>query len=178
VEFYSATIEQLAVKGSRKISEQSAIWNSNNLIVVIKSNNFSTLNVLTKNLLGKGTTSMTHLYMAILIAFLFSTNNSTKDPVKTDGDKYHVVLENERVRVLEYFDKPGDKTNLHNHPDFVLYALSPFKRKLTFADGKTMSRDFKTGDAVWMKAQIHIAENIGQTDTHVLIVELKEPAKK
>ena len=121
---------------------------------------------------------MTHIYIAIFIAFLFSSNTREQDPVKTDGDKYHAVLENERVRVLEYIDKPGDKTNMHKHPDFVLYALSPFKRKLTFDDGKTMSRDFKTGDVIWMNAQTHIGENIGQTITHVLIVELKEPVKK
>jgi len=53
-----------------------------------------------------------------------------QDPVKTDGDKYTVLLENERVRVLEYRDLPGSKTSMHYHPDFVLYALSPFKRRL------------------------------------------------
>jgi len=121
---------------------------------------------------------MTHIFTAILVALLFSSNVSAQDPIKTDGDKYHVLLENERVRVLEYIDKPGDKTNLHRHPDFVLYALSSFKRKLTFADGNTMSRSFKTGDVIWMNEQTHIGENTGETGTHVLIVELKEPAKK
>ena len=41
-----------------------------------------------------------------------------EDAVKTDPDKYKVVLENERVRVLEYRDKPGEKTKMHTHPDF------------------------------------------------------------
>ena len=50
------------------------------------------------------------------------------DAVTTDPDKYKVVLENERVRVLEYRDKPGQKTSMHTHPDFVLQALAPFKR--------------------------------------------------
>ena len=48
-----------------------------------------------------------------------------QDAVETDGDKYSVVLENERVRVLSYHDKPGDETSLHAHPDYVLYASSP-----------------------------------------------------
>lgn len=34
-----------------------------------------------------------------------------QDAVETDGDKYTVVLENERVRVLRYHDKPGDRTS-------------------------------------------------------------------
>ena len=98
------------------------------------------------------------------------------DAVKTDPDKYKVVLENERVRVLEYRDKPGQKTEMHTHPDFVLQAMAPFKRKLTLSNGKTMTREFKAGEIVWMNSQSHIGENIGDTDTHVLITELKEIA--
>lgn len=99
------------------------------------------------------------------------------DPLVTDSDKYKLRIENERVRVLEYHDKPGDKTNMHDHPDFVLYALSAFKRKLTFPDGKTINREFKPGDVIFMKGQTHIGENIGETDTDVVIVELKQAAK-
>ena len=35
---------------------------------------------------------------------------------------------------LEYHDKPDEKTNMHEHPDFVLYALSALNRELTFRD--------------------------------------------
>ena len=31
------------------------------------------------------------------------------DPTQTDPDKYAVIFENERVRVLEYKDRPGDR---------------------------------------------------------------------
>ena len=54
-----------------------------------------------------------------------------QDPVHTDGDKYKALLENECVRVLEYRDQPGEKTDQHQHPAFVLYALSSFERTLT-----------------------------------------------
>jgi len=103
---------------------------------------------------------------------------SAQDPAKTDGDKYHVVFENAEVRVLDYQDKPGDKTSLHHHPKSVLYALTSFKRKLTFPDGKTAIREFKPGDVLWVEAQTHVGENIGQTETHVVIVELKEPSRE
>jgi|WetSurMetagenome_2_1015567.scaffolds.fasta_scaffold722668_1 beta-alanine degradation protein BauB len=121
---------------------------------------------------------MKFVFNAALLLVICACNLFAQDPAKTDSDKYSVVLENERVRVLEYRDTPGSKTTLHEHPDFVLYAIAPFKRKLTFPDGKFLIREFKTGDVVWMKAQKHIGENIGQTDTHVLIVEVKEPLKK
>ena len=35
------------------------------------------------------------------------------DPVRTNPGHYRVILENERVRVLEYRDSPGDKTTPH-----------------------------------------------------------------
>ena len=98
-------------------------------------------------------------------------------PVKTDSDEYKIVLENERMRVLEYRDKPGDKTTMHAHPDFVVISRSAFKRQLTLPGGKTAVREFKPGEVMWTHAHSHIGENIGDTDTHVLIIELKEPRK-
>jgi hypothetical protein len=100
-------------------------------------------------------------------------DSSVPDPVETDPDKYKVILENDKVRVFDYTDKPGDKTKLHHHKAFVLYALGPFKRKLTFADGKSVIREFKGGEVLWNDEQSHIGENIGNTDTRVLIVEYK-----
>lgn len=94
-------------------------------------------------------------------------------PVETDPDKYKVVFENERVRVFDYNDKPGEKTQMHHHQAFVLHALSPFKRKLTFDNGTSAIREFMGGETIWSDEQNHIGENIGNTNTHVLIVELK-----
>jgi beta-alanine degradation protein BauB len=42
------------------------------------------------------------------------------DPTETDPDKYKVVFENDRVRVLEY----RDRTSPHRHPDSVMFTLS------------------------------------------------------
>jgi quercetin dioxygenase-like cupin family protein len=99
--------------------------------------------------------------------------DTSRDPVVTDGDKYKVVMENERVRVLEYRDSPGQRTSPHYHPDYVLCALSSFRRKLTLSDGREAVVEVRAGEVAWGKAQSHIGENIGSTDTHVLIVELK-----
>ncbi len=96
-----------------------------------------------------------------------------QDPALTDGDKYRVILDNSHVRVFHYTDKPGDKTHQHHHSEFVLYALSSFRRKLSFPDGTSKERDFTAGDVIWMPEQTHIGENKGSTDTDVLIVEMK-----
>jgi quercetin dioxygenase-like cupin family protein len=99
-----------------------------------------------------------------------------QDPAHTDGDKYKPLLDNACVRVLEYRDRPGEKTQSHRHPAFVLYALAPFKRRLHLPDGQVLARTFKAGDVMWSPAQTHIGENVGDTPTHVLIVETKPGA--
>jgi beta-alanine degradation protein BauB len=117
------------------------------------------------------------LKISILPLLALSLAAAAQDPVHTDGDKYKVLMENDRVRVLEYRDQPGEKTHQHRHPAFVLHAVVPFKRKLTLPDGKTMVREFKAGDVIYSDEQTHIGENVGSTPTHVIMVELKEAAK-
>lgn len=94
------------------------------------------------------------------------------DPVCTDPDKYQVIFENDRVRVLEYRDLPGDKTLPHQHPDSVMYTLSGFRRRLHAGQG-TRDVVMEPGHAHWLPAQTHAGENTGTTPTHVLFVELK-----
>lgn len=110
----------------------------------------------------------------IAALLLAATHASAQDPLQTDGDKYRAILENDCVRVLEYTDRPGNRTQQHRHPAFVLYALSSFKRTLTLPGGKVLSRQFKAGDVMWSDEQTHIGENVGDTPTHVIIVELKK----
>jgi hypothetical protein len=110
----------------------------------------------------------------VAVLVLLSAVARAQDPLQTDPDKYKLVLENEHVRVLEYRDKPGDKTHRHTHRSFVLYPLSPFRRRLTFGDGHVVERDFAAGEAMWMEAQSHIGENVGSTETHVLLIEVKD----
>jgi len=112
----------------------------------------------------------------LLIGCASAAAAAAQDPLHSDGDKYRAILDNACVRVLEYRDRPGDRTQQHSHPAFVLYALAPFKRTLTLPDGKVFAREFKAGDVMWSPAQTHIGENVGSTPTHVLIVELKPGA--
>ena len=95
------------------------------------------------------------------------------DPVATNPEFYRVVFENERVRVLEYTDRPGDRTRPHRHPDSVMYTLSSFRRRLHAGD-QHRDVEMAAGFTGWLPAQEHAGENIGDSDTHVLFVELKE----
>src|SRR3954453_20412523 len=97
----------------------------------------------------------------------------SEDPARTDPDKYKVVFENEHVRVLEYLDHPGDRTTLHAHPDSVMYTLSSFHRRLYGHDGESRDVEIAAGTTGWLPAQSHAGHNIGDSDTHVIFVELK-----
>jgi quercetin dioxygenase-like cupin family protein len=98
------------------------------------------------------------------------------DPVKIAPDHYKVLLDNDRVRVLEITDKPGDKIAMHAHPAMVIYALEPVQTKFTYPDGKTQDFKLEKGQAVWSDPLSHSTENIGATGTHLIVFELK-PAR-
>ena len=100
------------------------------------------------------------------------------DPTQTDPDKYKVVFENDRVRVLEYRDEPGERTSPHDHPDSVMVTLSSFDRRLIGEGGESRDVTLERGMVRWLDAQTHSGENIGTTPTHVLFVELKEPTER
>ncbi len=96
----------------------------------------------------------------------------SSDPIVTDPEFYSVVFENDRVRVLEYRDRPGDRTHEHSHPDMVIIPLTTFRRRLTLGK-RTVEVEKVEHEAGWVDAQTHMGENIGDTESHSLFVELK-----
>ncbi|NBH10218.1 cytoplasmic protein [Amycolatopsis sp. SID8362] len=98
----------------------------------------------------------------------------TGDPAETNPELYQVVFENERVRVLEYRDAPGDRTAPHRHPDTVMVTLSAFSRRIS-SGGREVGVDLPAGAVRWVAAQEHSGENVGTTPTHSMFIELKEP---
>ena len=54
-----------------------------------------------------------------------------------------------------------------------MYTLSTFNRRLA-AEGKQVDVELETGSVRWLNAQEHSGENIGTTETQVIVVELKD----
>ncbi len=54
--------------------------------------------------------------------------------------------------------------------------LQGFRIRFTFPDGTTGLRETKTGDVLFSEEVTHASENIGDTDAHGILVELKQPA--
>lgn len=84
-----------------------------------------------------------------------------------------VKFENERVRVLELLLKPGQSERQHSHPQYVLYPLNDYRVRNTNGDGTVRVFERKAGEVFWGGPITHGGENVGTTDVHAIIVELK-----
>jgi beta-alanine degradation protein BauB len=98
------------------------------------------------------------------------SNSDVKQPGSTGS---RVLLENDRVRVIERRIKAGVKTRLHSHPDMVVYSLRDSRTRYFFPDGTETVIELKAGDVVFKKAESHIAELITPEESLDFMVELK-----
>jgi beta-alanine degradation protein BauB len=97
------------------------------------------------------------------------------DPVKLTPHMYKVRLENTYVRVLEYHSEPGEKEGMHYHPPGLVYSISEGRVRVTDRQGHTEEVALHAGEVSWRNKTWHASENTGQTEIHVLAIELKMP---
>jgi quercetin dioxygenase-like cupin family protein len=113
------------------------------------------------------------LLVAALVAVASSAGTPAQDPLTVGPNIYRLVLENERVRVMEARFQPGEKIGPHAHPDHVVVVTSAGKLAVTTGDGKTQEFDAKVGDTFFIAAETHSAQNIGTTEFVCVVTELK-----
>ena len=114
-------------------------------------------------------------YFVALVPVLFSTNNVyAEDLAQVMPNDVKVIVDNDKVRVLEILHKPGAKEPMHSHPAYVAVFLSQTRLKVTTPDGKVVEKDRKAGETLWSEAVTHTVENIGTEDQHVIVVEMKK----
>ena len=89
------------------------------------------------------------------------------------GKLAKVIFENEKVRVLHYHFEPGQKDEMHGHPDSVQIVLTDTKSEVTTPDGKTTTVEAKAGQVVWRPALQHSVRNIGDKPIEGVLVEMK-----
>lgn len=118
--------------------------------------------------------------LAALPLLALADSVQAQDAAKVQPRAYRVVLENDKLRVLEFISKPGMGVcgnGMHSHPAHLNVALSPGKAKISLPDGKTFVAENKLGDVWWAEAETHEVENISGRDVRALIIEMK-PATK
>jgi len=114
--------------------------------------------------------------LAMLAALGVTRELLAQDAVTSDPRSFRVVLENERVRVLEYRSGPGLGVcgqGVHYHPDRVTVALTEAKVRVKNAEGKVAVRDIPAGHVFFARAETHSVENVGGSGTRIYIIELK-----
>jgi quinol monooxygenase YgiN/quercetin dioxygenase-like cupin family protein len=114
------------------------------------------------------------LVLALAGAALLSHAALAQDPVALYPENYRVLLENDRVRVIDFQLKQGATEKAHHHRQHVVYVLQGFEIRFTFPDGSTALRKTRTGDVLFSEEVTHASENIGDTDAHGILVELKQ----
>jgi beta-alanine degradation protein BauB len=116
--------------------------------------------------------------LALSVAVVLPTLAVAQDPVPIYPANYKVLIENEQVRVMDFRLRKGDAEDFHSHPAHVLYVLDPFKIRFRFPDGRIGVREVRAGEVLFSEAVTHSPMNVGETDAHGILVELKTAAAR
>jgi len=114
--------------------------------------------------------------LALLGALGVARDALSQDAPAAAPRSFRVVLDNDRVRVLEYRSRPGFGVcgeGMHSHPDHVTVSLTGAKLKIKATDGSAVFRDIPPGTVFYAPAETHSAEVIGGLGTRSYIIELK-----
>ena len=116
-----------------------------------------------------------------------SVRRENEWPVSLDAmtgapDHHEVLLENDRVRVLDSLLKAGDATPVHTHrwPAVLqIIGVSDFVRfdaeGNEIFDSRGSEAVLETGQTIWSGPLApHFVKNIGNSDLRVISIELKD----
>jgi len=120
------------------------------------------------------TTKLTSMALLLGLFLALSANVYAQDPMTVAPTAYKkILLENEKVRVMEVELAPGAEVPWHSHPNHVVYALADGKLELTEKGKAGMVADVKAGEAMYFPAVTHMAKNVGETTLKMIVTELK-----
>jgi len=86
-------------------------------------------------------------------------------------DLTKILFENDKVRVVELNVRKGSKAEMHTHPAYFAYAITPFIYKSTSPTGMTKVRKLKKSQVDWSDGESHKVEFTNTA--RALVVELK-----
>jgi mannose-6-phosphate isomerase-like protein (cupin superfamily) len=102
------------------------------------------------------------------------------DALRAAADHHELLFENDRVRILDTRVAPGERTAVHAHEwPAALYVLSWSDFVRRDADEKVLvdSREraaTEPGGGLWIDPlPPHSVENVGNSDLHIIAVEVK-----
>jgi quercetin dioxygenase-like cupin family protein len=115
-----------------------------------------------------------YFWGTLLVAItMFVAQPAMAVDVVTVAPDVKVLLENDRVRVLESKLKPGEVEGMHTHPEYIAYFLTPTTVEITTPDGKSVVKKPPAGKVLYGKGAEHRIKNVGDTLQRVLVIEIK-----
>ena len=118
---------------------------------------------------------MTHRTLLTLVVLAhFAAPAAAQDPVTVGPTIYKTLLDNPHVRVLDVVFAKGAAIGLHHHPDHIAYVVKGGKLEITGPDGKATVIEAVAGQTFYMPAGEHSAKNVGKSELHVVVTELKD----
>ena len=103
------------------------------------------------------------------------------DAMTAAPNHHEILLENDRVRVLDTRLGPGERTPVHTHASpAALYVMSwsDFLRRdgdgNVIVDSRSWDRQPAIGEALWLPPLMaHSVENVGNTELRLIAVEVR-----
>jgi beta-alanine degradation protein BauB len=102
-----------------------------------------------------------------------SISDHTDDAVTVAPHLHEVIFENDKMRVLKMTVKPGDKAEMHWHPENINYILKSGTLRFIKPDSSTVDVDLAEGQVTSSRESSHAVENIGNSEVQTVQVELK-----
>ena len=91
------------------------------------------------------------------------------------GPNAKLLLENEKVRVVETQGKPGEKNPMVKRGPRIVYVLKGGPVKVYYADGKTEMDELKTGTVRYYPGgDTKSTETLGKTERRNLVISFAE----
>jgi quercetin dioxygenase-like cupin family protein len=126
-------------------------------------------------------TVMSFSLMAVLAACAGTGGSATAggtdtyiDPTEVSPDVYKTLHEDDNVRIVEMTLAKGMSDKTHSHPYEAVYFIKGGKGQITLPDGKQMEKEIPDGGVMAHEGWTHTVKNIGDTDIHAILVELKK----
>lgn len=95
------------------------------------------------------------------------------DPLQVAADTHKLAFENTFVRVLDVHLPPGKVEPRHRHPHGMSVYFTDWDAKVTVDGHQPEVHHRQAGTFAWSEAVAHTVQNVGQSEGHILRIELK-----
>ncbi len=115
--------------------------------------------------------------LALLPGLGLAAPAAAQDATVAQPQAYRVAFENERLRALEYRNRPGlgiCGNGMHSHPAHLTVVLFDGPARVREPGGSWKDITARRGHVFWSEAETHEVENLSGRESHAILIELKK----